>query len=322
MSQLAVLFPGQGAQFVGMCADLLEHSPRVQEMFRAASQQMGLDLAKITAQGPEELLNSTAVSQPAIFVVSLAVVQTLEERGAARSLAAIGTAGLSLGEYSALVFVGALSFESALELVVRRGEYMQEACDAHPSGMLSVIGLDWSVVREVVAEASSEGVVAVANVNSERQIVISGEHAALERAAHLAEERGAWRVVPLKVAGAYHSPLMASATKKLRPYLEQVQIHTPKLPFYANVTAQPVSDPEIIRDGLLRQIESPVLWAPTLQALQESGMDSVVEPGPGRVVAGLVKQFRRRLPTSSLLTSDSIEEFLAVTQAKDSTGRN
>ncbi|MEM7260880.1 MAG: ACP S-malonyltransferase [Planctomycetota bacterium] len=223
MSQRVVLFPGQGAQFVGMSARLTERCPETAAMFDAASELMGRDLLELTTEGPEEVLNSTAVSQPAIFVVSLAAAKAIEAAGGADHLKVDATAGLSLGEYSALVFSGAMSFEDALEVVVRRGEFMQEACDRHPSGMTSLLGCDLETVRGIVDEASSAGVIGVANINAKNQIVVSGEHVALEKVAEIAPDRGARRVVPLKVAGAYHSPLMASASEKLKPYLEKAR---------------------------------------------------------------------------------------------------
>lgn len=310
MTHQAVLFPGQGAQFVGMAAQLADRCPATGELFEAASRLLGQDLYRVCAEGPEELLNSTALSQPAIFVVSLAVLRTLESQGAAP--AAMGTAGLSLGEYSALVYAGVLDFSAALEIVVRRGEYMQEACDRTPSGMTSILGLDLAAVRALVEEARDAGVVAVANVNAHNQVVISGELGALERASALALERGARKAVPLKVAGAYHSPLMASATERLRPYLERATFRAPRLPFYPNVTAQRTRDPAELRAGLIRQIESPVLWAPTLDALIAAGMRSVLEPGPGRVVAGLVKQVDRTLPVHSVLDEESLLAYRAT----------
>ena len=226
-----------------------------------------------------------------------------------RPTAAAGTAGLSLGEYSALVFCGAVRFEDALEVVVRRGEFMQQACDEVPGGMTSILGLELDAVREVVEAASEAGVLSVANVNAKTQIVVSGELAALERAAELATERGARRTIPLKVAGAYHSPLMGPATAKLAPYLEDLAIERPRIPFVPNVTGKPVEDPTEIRAGLLRQIESSVLFAPTLEHFIGAGIDHVVEPGPGRVVAGLVKQVERRLPVDSLLDAESVAAF-------------
>ena len=308
MTAQAVLFPGQGAQFVGMAADLIDRCPATETLFSQASEQMGEDLYKLCAEGPEDRLNSTAVSQPAIFVVSCAVVKAIEAAGG--SLDAMGTAGLSLGEYSALVFAGAMKFEDALAIVIKRGQLMQEACDAHPSGMTSLLGLDLEAVRGVVAECTDAGVVAVANVNADKQIVISGEHAALEKAGEIAKERGARRVVPLKVAGAYHSPLMRSASEALRPHLEAAEIVSPRIPFYNNVSGARVEDPEQIRDGLMRQVESSVLWAPTLKQLVADGMQGALEPGPGKVVAGLVKQVDRGIPVQSVLDAETLEAFV------------
>ncbi len=310
MASRAVLFPGQGAQFSGMSADLLERAPGCEEMFAAASRAMGVDLLRLCKEGPDETLNSTAVSQPAIFVVSLAVVRAIEAAGGRERLDAAATAGLSLGEYTALVFAGALPFEAALEIVVRRGAYMQEACDRMPGGMVSLLGLDLATVEEVVEEASRHGIVAVANVNAATQVVISGEIGALERASELARARGARRAIPLKVAGAYHSALMAPASAKLRPFLERAPIVRPRIPFYPNVSARPAGDPGEIRDGLLRQIEAPVLWAPTLDALLASEIDCVLEPGPGRVIAGLVRQLGRDLPVASVLDGATIDRYL------------
>ena len=311
MTRTAVLFPGQGAQFVGMSADLISRCPEVEGLYGRASELLGTDLWKACTEGPEELLNSTAMSQPAIFVTSLAVCRAIAHAGGEEKLQnAFATAGLSLGEYSALVFSGAIDLEPALEVVVRRGEYMQEACDAVPGGMTSFLGLELDAVREVVAEASSAGVIAVANVNATTQIVVSGELAALERAAEIATERGVRKAIPLKVAGAYHSPLMAPATKKLAPYLEKLEIRPPRIPFIPNVTGTPEADPEKIRANLLRQIESSVLWAPTCTRLVADGVDHVLEPGPGRVVAGLMKQVDRRMPVDSVLDADTVEAFV------------
>ncbi|MFN0060213.1 MAG: ACP S-malonyltransferase [Planctomycetota bacterium] len=311
MSTRAILFPGQGAQFVGMSAALIERCPETRAMFDAASRLLDLDLWQVTTSGPEELLNSTAVSQPAIFVVSLAVVRAIERAGGTPRLAAAAVAGLSLGEYSALVYAGAIDFEIALEVVVQRGRFMQEACDRTPGGMTSLIGLERAQVQALVEEVRELGVIAVANVNADNQIVVSGERAPLDRIATLAPERGAKRVVPLKVAGAYHSPLMSSASSQLRPFLERAQIRPPRLPFYQNVTAQPETRPEQIRAGLLKQIEAPVLWAPTLKAMLATGVTDFLEVGPGRVLAGLAKQIDKRLPVTSLLSAESVAEFLA-----------
>ena len=309
----AVLFPGQGSQFVGMAADLVESYPVARQLFDVAGDQMGQDLAAICAAGPREKLNSTEISQPAIFVASMAVLQILEQSGGGHLLRARATAGLSLGEYSALVFAGSLRFEDALEVVIARGKAMQRACDRVEGTMTSILGLELDQVREAVQGAQAEGVVAIANVNATTQIVISGEIAAVNKAAESAREMGARRIVELEVAGAYHSPLMSSATEELTPMLEKLQIEPPRLRFYPNVLAQPVDEPARIRECLLQQIESPVLWQPTLQQLVGDGLDEVIEPGPGKVVAGLLKQVDRGIPTHSILARESIEEILEGT---------
>ena len=296
-STRAILFPGQGSQFVGMARDLFENETVARDMFDIASERMGRDLMALCAEGPQEVLNATDVCQPAIFVASLAAVKVIENSGGASHLEARATAGLSLGEYSALVHSGAIRFEDALDVVIARGKAMQEACDKTAGTMASILGLDLETVREAVSEASDAGIVAVANVNAATQIVISGEKAAVELASEKAREKGARRVIPLEVAGAYHSPLMASATETLKPILADLR----------------VSDPEEIRDGLIRQVESSVLWEPTLRLLIEDGVAEVLEPGPGKVVAGLVRQVDRSIPTRSVLAKDSIEELLEGT---------
>ncbi|MGE4618226.1 MAG: ACP S-malonyltransferase [Planctomycetota bacterium] len=309
----AMLFPGQGSQFVGMAVDLVESFSTARALFDQASAGLGEDLFAICSAGPQQKLNATDISQPAIFVSSMAVLRVLEELGGRHLLQAKATAGLSLGEYSALVFAGSLRFEDALEVVVARGKAMQRACDSVEGTMTSILGLELELVREAVEQGQSEGVVAVANVNAATQIVISGEVKAVAAAAAAAKELGARRIVELEVAGAYHSPLMATATEELTPILEGLEIVPPKIPFYPNVLAQPIDDPAQIRECLLRQIESSVLWAPTLQVLASQGLDEVIEAGPGRVVAGLMKQVDRGIPTHSILARDSIEEILEGT---------
>ena len=312
-SSRAVLFPGQGSQFVGMAQDLVESETLARDLFQTAGDLMGCDLVSLCSKGPQDALNATDISQPAIFVSSMAALAVIENSGGAALVESRATAGLSLGEYSALVYSGALTFEDALKVVVARGRAMQEACDKTEGTMASILGIDLNAVREAVEEASGEGIVAVANVNATTQIVISGEKAAVERAGELAQEKGARRVIPLEVAGAYHSPLMSSATETLKPILAELKINTPVVPFYANVSGVRVSDPEEIRAGLIRQVESPVLWEPTLQGLVSEGMSEVLEPGPGKVVAGLVRQVDRGIPTRSVLDKESIEQLLEGT---------
>ncbi|MEC9476240.1 MAG: ACP S-malonyltransferase [Planctomycetota bacterium] len=309
----AVLFPGQGSQFVGMAADLVDSYPVARSLFEDASDRLGEDLLTLCASGPKQRLNDTDISQPAIFVASMAVLRVLEQLGGGHLLQAQATAGLSLGEYSALVFAGSLRFEDALEVVVARGRAMQRACDRVEGTMSSILGLELPQVREAVEAGQAAGVVTIANVNASTQIVISGEIKAVRRAAEVAQEMGARRVIELEVAGAYHSPLMAGATEQLTPVLEALDIERPRIPFYPNVVAEPVDEPRQIRECLVRQVESSVLWQPTLQALVDDGLDEVIEPGPGRVVAGLLKQVDRGIPTHSILNRESIEEILEGT---------
>lgn len=311
MTQLAVLFPGQGAQFVGMASDLVERSDEAKDLFRRGSERLNVDLWKLAQEGPEETLNTTIMSQPAIFVVSMAAAKALSADGGSGALDSAGTtAGLSLGEYSALVFAGALDFDTALDIVCWRGQFMQEACDAVESGMSSILGLTFDQVEALLPAAKESGRIGIGNVNAEKQIVVSGELPALARMEVLAKEVGARRVVPLKVAGAYHSELMADASRKLEPYLARAEIRSPRLEFYSNVTGKPESDPERIRAGLLAQVESSVLWAPTLQAMVQSGVSKFLEVGPGKVLAGLLRQVDRGLPIASVLDRVSAQAFL------------
>ena len=312
-SHRAWLFPGQGSQFVGMAADLVEAHPVARTVFDIASSKIGEDLLSICIEGPQSRLNRTEISQPAIFTASMAVLRVLEQSAGPSLLRANATAGLSLGEYSSLVFAGALRFEDALEVVVARGQAMQRACDQVEGTMTTILGLELPAVREAVESGKSAGIVAVANFNSSTQFVISGERTAVARASEAARELGARRTVDLEVAGAYHSPLMAPATQELAPILARLPISAPKVAFYPNVLARPVTDPEQIRECLLKQVESSVLWEPTISALVAEGLEEVIEPGPGRVIAGLVKQVDRKVTTRSVLGRESVEEILEGT---------
>jgi [acyl-carrier-protein] S-malonyltransferase len=293
-ANLAYVFPGQGAQTVGMADRLLAVHPGARRIFDRGREVLGFDVEKICREGPEAELNSTRVSQPAIFLHSMAILDLLAARHApgmafGRGLPAAAAAGLSLGEYSALVFVGSLEFEDALRIVGARGRFMQEACDVEPGTMMSVLGLAAEKLEEAVARARGIGPVGIANYNSPGQLVISGAKAAVEAAAAAAKELGCRRAIPLRVAGAYHSPLMKPATAKLAPLIREAAIRAPRIPFYANVTGETVSDPEAIRDLLIRQVESPVRWEATMRRMAAAGVDRAVEVGPGRVLAGLAK---------------------------------
>jgi [acyl-carrier-protein] S-malonyltransferase len=291
MVKTAYLFAGQGAQAVGMGKDLAEAFPRVRELYERAGRILGFDLARVSFEGPAEELNRTDRCQPALLVHGIACLEVARARGLPEAEAA---AGLSLGEYTAHVYAGSLSFEDGVRLLERRGRYMQEACDRTPSGMVSILGLDRAAVEEA---CRGQGDVGIANLNAPGQIVISGENAALERAVARCKERGARRAVPLRVAGAYHSVVMASAQEKMRRELESVKISRPRVPVYANVNARPLVDPEEIRHALAVQITSPVLWEDTIRAI---AAESYVELGPGKVLAGLVRRIDEKAQVVSI----------------------
>lgn len=288
---VAYLFTGQGAQTVGMGKDLAAAFPKAKELFDRASAILGFDLAKVCFEGPAEELNRTDRCQPALLVHGIACLEVAAQKGLPPGEAA---AGLSLGEYTAHVYAGSLTFEDGVKLLERRGRFMQEACDRTPSGMVSILGLD----REKCAEACrGQGDVSVANLNAPGQIVISGENGALGKAVAKAKELGAKRAIPLKVAGAYHSVVMKPAQEKMQKELAAVKISRPRIPVYANVNAKPLTDPEEIRGALANQICSSVLWEDSIRAI---GAAKYVEFGPGKVLAGLVRKIDEKAETVSI----------------------
>jgi [acyl-carrier-protein] S-malonyltransferase len=292
MARVAFLFPGQGAQYAGMGRAPCEAEPKARELFERASNLLGYDLLEACA-GPEERLNSTAVSQPAIYVASLAALEVLrrDEPGAVASCFA--AAGLSLGEYPALTFARSLTFEEGLKLVQRRGEAMQAAADSAAGAMVSVVGLEQSAVEELCAKASALGAVRLANLLGPGNIVVSGEAAGCAEVERLAEQAGA-RTARLAVAGAFHTPLMRSAVEALTHALQGVEVRDPAVPVWANVTARPYRDAAEVRDLLARQVVEPVLWEQTVRGLLAAGCDRFYEIGPRRVLAGLLKRIDRK----------------------------
>jgi [acyl-carrier-protein] S-malonyltransferase len=272
---------------------VLETVPAARALFDQAREILHYDLADVCLHGPKEKLDSTAVSQPAIFTGSLAALEALKAGDAEAISDCVATAGLSLGEYSALVFAGALSFRDGLQLVQKRGQAMQAAADATPGGMVSIIGWDQPQVQAVVDAAQSEGYLAIANLLCPRNIVISGAKAACAKAQKLADEQGA-ATVALAVAGAFHTPLMRPADEQLAKALEQVEIRPPQIPVWSNVDAAPHTDPAEIRQLLVRQVLSPVLWENTLRKLLALEVERFHEIGPGRVLAGLLKRVERK----------------------------
>jgi [acyl-carrier-protein] S-malonyltransferase len=284
MSKTALLFAGQGAQVVGMGKDLADAFPAAKSWFDRANAALGYDLAAICFTGPEAELTKTENAQPGIFLVSWIAFQLLKER--APTLEFQATAGLSLGEFTALTTAGALSFEDGLRVVRQRGRFMQEACEVTRGGMAAIIGLDEAVTREVCAQAG----VVLANLNCPGQIVISGAADKITRACELAKAKGARRALPLTVAGAYHSPLMASAQPKLEAELSQVTVNSPAVTVVSNVTAQPHENPETIRSRLVEQVTSSVRWEESMRFLLAQGFTRFIELGPGTALSGFMRR--------------------------------
>ena len=298
--KIAFLFPGQGAQAVGMGRGLDSELPAARALFDRANDVLGFDLRKVCFEGPPEPLEATDVSQPAIFVASLAALESLrlEEPDVVAQCA--GAAGLSLGEYTALVFAGSLSFEDGLRVVRRRGLVMQAAAEASPSGMTSVLGLEELQVDELCAAVAPYGRLWKANMLGPGNIVVSGDRGALAHVEEAATKLGASRVIPLAVAGAFHTPLMESAVAGLAEVLDAVQVASPRIPVYSNVDAESHDDPVDLRRTLLSQVVSGVRWEESMRRMLADGYDTFYEIGPGRVLTGLLKRIDRKTPCKNV----------------------
>lgn len=277
----AYVFPGQGSQFPGMGKELWDSSEQARAIFRRSDEILGFSITDIMFNGDEEALKATDVTQPAVFIHSVAAALCA---GAAPEMAA----GHSLGEFSALTVAGALDFEDALKLVSLRAKAMQQCCEAVPGTMAAVVGGDINVISEICRE--TEGIVIPANFNSAAQVVISGEIEAVAAAGAAIKERKAGRVLPLKVGGAFHSPLMEPAREELAAAIADTEFKTPSCPVYQNVDALPHTAPEAIKANLLMQLTSPVLWTQTVLRMVEDGADEFIEAGPGSVLRGLIKK--------------------------------
>lgn len=302
MSKIAFLFPGQGAQTVGMGQQLYETLPAARALYDRARDVLGYDLAKVCFEGPAEELDSTVHSQPALFVTSLAALEMLRANSPDVVLACEAAAGLSLGEYTAMVFAGVMDFETGLNVVRQRGEAMQDAADATPSGMVSILGLDVEKIQALCDEARRPGeVLQIANLLCPGNIVVSGTNSACEHIAAMAEQRGAMKAIPLAVAGAFHTPIMQSAVDKLAHALANVKLQSPQRPVVSNVDARPHTDPEEIRELLIKQVVSPVQWEASMRYLLDEGYRSFYEVGPKRVLCGLMKRIDRKAACEATL---------------------
>jgi [acyl-carrier-protein] S-malonyltransferase len=300
MPKTAFLFPGQGAQAVGMGRELDRDVPAARALFDRANEVLGFDLRTLCFDGPAEALEATDISQPAIFVASLAALEGLKAEQPDLVAQSAGAAGLSLGEYTALVFAGAMDFEAGLRVVRLRGQAMQAAAVAAPSGMTSVLGLDEEKIDELCARVATHGRLWKANLLGPGNIVVSGERSGLEQIEAIATELGASRVIPLAVAGAFHTPLMHPADMQLAEVLAATEIRSPRIPVYSNVDASPHADTEDVRRTLVAQVMGSVRWEQSMRRMMEDGFDTFYEVGPGRVLTGLLKRIDRKTSCTSV----------------------
>jgi [acyl-carrier-protein] S-malonyltransferase len=300
-AKVAFLFPGQGAQTVGMGATVCAEVPAARALFDRASQVLGYDLLRLCSEGPAEKLDTTVYSQPALFVTSLAALEKLKHDSPELVDRCAATAGLSLGEYTALVFAGVMNFEAGLRVVQERGRAMQDAADAEPSGMVSVLGLEREQVASLCEQSRGDETLEIANLLCPGNIVVSGHNEACERIHELATAAGAMKVIPLPVAGAFHTQLMQPAVERLRAALAGVPLSRPRIPVISNVDARPHDDPDEIRDLLIRQVCSPVRWEDSLRyLLDDEHITQFYEIGPGRVLTGLLKRIARKVPCENI----------------------
>lgn len=288
----AYVFPGQGAQFTGMGKDLYNQSSEVKELFHQADEILGFSISNVMFNGSPEELKETNVTQPAVFLHSIAAAKTVA------NIAPDAVAGHSLGEISALVSAQVLSFENGLNLVAQRANAMQKACELNPSTMAAILGLDDDVIERICEE--TEGIVVAANYNCPGQLVISGEIDAINTACEKLKEAGARRALVLPVGGAFHSPLMNPAKETLQKAIEQITFNTPVCPVYQNVSGLPVTNSDEIKQNLIAQLTAPVKWTQSVQNMWDNGINEFVEMGPGKTLQGLIKKINRAAQVSGI----------------------
>jgi [acyl-carrier-protein] S-malonyltransferase len=309
MGKIAFIFPGQGSQTVGMGKDIAQSDANIAAVFQSADERLGFSLSSLIFEGPQETLTLTYNAQPALLTTSIALLEKVKEAG----ITADYVAGHSLGEYTALVAAGAISFTDAVYAVRKRGEFMEEAVPAGEGTMAAVLGMDAAALEAVTKEVSEQGdPVQLANLNCPGQIVISGSKAGVEKAGQLAKERGAKRVIPLEVSGPFHSSLMKPAASKLQDVLNTIAIRDAEIPVITNVTAQPVVKKEEILRLLIEQLYSPVRWEQSVETMIGLGVDTFIEIGPGKVLSGLVKKINRNVSVYAVNDLASLQATVAA----------
>ncbi|NNU92173.1 [acyl-carrier-protein] S-malonyltransferase [Geobacillus sp. NFOSA3] len=309
MGKIAFIFPGQGSQTVGMGKDIAQSDANIAAVFQSADERLGFSLSSLIFEGPQETLTLTYNAQPALLTTSIALLEKVKEAG----ITADYVAGHSLGEYTALVAAGAISFTDAVYAVRKRGEFMEEAVPAGEGTMAAVLGMDAAALEAVTKEVSEQGdPVQLANLNCPGQIVISGSKAGVEKAGQLAKERGAKRVIPLEVSGPFHSSLMKPAASKLQDVLNTIAIRDAEIPVISNVTAQPVVKKEEILRLLIEQLYSPVRWEQSVEMMIGLGVDTFIEIGPGKVLSGLVKKINRNVSVYAVNDLESLQATVAA----------
>ncbi|MDD2554280.1 MAG: ACP S-malonyltransferase [Desulfotomaculaceae bacterium] len=309
--KIAYVFPGQASQYAGMGKEFYQEYPEAAAIYQKADEALGFSLSRLCFEGPQEELNLTANTQPAVLTTSAACLAVLSNIG---GLVPGAVAGHSLGEYTALVAAGSLVFEDAVRLVRKRGQYMQEAVPVGAGGMAAILGLSTELVAEACLQASAAGVVEAVNLNCPGQVVIAGDTAGLEAAGPLLKAAGARRVAPLPVSAPFHSSLMIPAGKRLAADLEQVTVADPQIPVVANVSADLVCTGQEVKDSLIKQVYSPVRWEECVLKMISLGVDTFIEVGPGKVLSGLIKKISRDVTILNVEDRASLEKILALTR--------